>query len=179
MGRAYLIFIVCAGMFGAILGQGGGSSTPTSNSMQSASDSDVGDSGSSSSSSSSNSSNPQDGAVELQRSGDGHFYADVQINGTSVRALVDTGASGIALSREDARSAGIGTSIAMPEVVGEGANGAVHGEYVRLDSVALGSKRVEGVSAVVLSSGGMTLLGQSFLSQFAKVEIEGDRMVLR
>ena len=64
-------------------------------------------------------------------------------------------------------------------MVGEGANGAVHGEYVKLDSVALGTKRVEGVSAVVLSSGGMTLLGQSFLSQFAKVEIEGDRMVLR
>ena len=178
MGRGYLIFIVCAGMFGAILGQGGGSSTPTPNSMRAASV-DSGESDMSSSSSSSSSSNPQDGAIELQRNGDGHFYADVQINGTSVRALVDTGASGIALSREDARSAGIGTSIAMPEVVGEGANGAVHGEYVKLDSVALGSKRVEGMSAVVLSSGGMTLLGQSFLSQFAKVEIEGDRMVLR
>ena len=178
MGRAYLIFIVCAGMFGAILGQGGGS-TPSSNEMRSVAGGTADEFDPSSDQSSSSNANPQDGAIELQRSVEGHFYADVQINGTSVRALVDTGASGIALSRDDARSAGVGTSIAMPEVVGEGASGAVHGEYVTLDSVALGSKRVEGVSAVVLSSGGMTLLGQSFLSQFAKVEIEGDRMVLR
>jgi len=80
---------------------------------------------------------------------------------------------------DDARAAGVGTSIGMPEVVGEGANGAVRGEYVTLDSVSLGNKRVERIDAIVLDSGNMTLLGQSFLSRFAKVEIEGDRMVLR
>ena len=41
----------------------------------------------------------QDGAVELQRSPDGHFYADVRVNDTYVHMLVDTGASVIALSR--------------------------------------------------------------------------------
>ncbi len=120
-----------------------------------------------------------DGAVELERSHDGHFYADVQINGASVRALVDTGASGIALSREDARTAGLATSIGMPDVVGRGADGDVHGEIVTLDSVTLGHKTAEDMQAVVLNSGEMTLLGQNFLSKFDSVEIRGDTMVLR
>jgi aspartyl protease family protein len=120
-----------------------------------------------------------DGAVELQRNSDGHFYADVQVNGSTVHALVDTGASEIALSRADASAAGLATSIGMPNVVGEGADGDVHGEVVKLDRVILGHKSAEGLEAVVLSTGEQSLLGQSFLSKFASVEIHGDTMVLR
>ena len=119
------------------------------------------------------------GTVQLERSDDGHFYADVKVNGATVHALVDTGASAIALTREDARSAGIATSIGMPNVVGQGADGEVFGEQVTLDSVALGHRSVEGMQAVVLNSGQQTLLGQSFLSKFESVEIRGDRMILR
>src|SRR4051794_18436339 len=63
----------------------------------------------------------QDGSVELERSSDGHFYADVKINGAPVHMLIDTGATSIALSRSDASSAGVATSIGMNDVVGEGA----------------------------------------------------------
>ncbi len=119
------------------------------------------------------------GAVELERSADGHFYANVLINGTRVRALVDTGASGIALSREDARNAGVATSIAMPEVVGRGADGDVFGEQVTIERIVLGHRSAEGMDAIVLNSGQQTLLGQSFLSQFDAVEICGETMVLR
>ena len=136
-------------------------------------------SSSSSSSDASSSSSSADGAVELDRASDGHFYADVEINGATVHALVDTGATGIALSRDDARSAGVATSIGMPEVVGEGADGAVRGEVVELDRVTLGHKSVEDMPAVVLSRGEQTLLGQSFLSRFDSVEIRGDKMVLQ
>lgn len=118
-------------------------------------------------------------ALTLERSGDGHFYADVEINGTSLRMLVDTGASGIALSREDARRAGIATSISMPNVIGEGASGEVHGEIVTIDRISLGSASAEQLKAVVLDSGGMSLLGQDLLREFASVEIKGDRMILR
>lgn len=118
-------------------------------------------------------------AVTLRRQGDGHFYADVQINNSTIRMLVDTGASGIALTRDDARRAGIGISIGMPNVVGQGAGGEVKGEYVTLDRVSLGDERASAVPAVVLDGGGVSLLGQSFLGQFASVEIKGDKMVLR
>lgn len=118
-------------------------------------------------------------AIVLTRQENGHFYASTEVNGAMVRMLVDTGASGIALSRDDARRAGIGISIGMPNVVGKGASGDVRGEYVIIDRISLGEKSATAVPAVVLDGGGDSLLGQSFLSQFASVEIKGDQMVLR
>jgi aspartyl protease family protein len=120
-----------------------------------------------------------DGSVQLQRNENGHFYADVDINGAQVHMLVDTGATGIALSRDDARKAGIATSIGMNDVVGQGADGSVHGEYVTVDKMSLGGKTVEHMNAIVLNNGDQSLLGQAFLSQFASVEIHGDTMTLR
>jgi aspartyl protease family protein len=123
--------------------------------------------------------NHLDGSLTLERSGNGHFYADVAINGTPVHMLVDTGASGIALSRDDARSAGVATSIGMNDVVGQGADGAVRGEWIQLDRVELGPVSATGLPAIVLNSGEQSLLGQAFLGKFAAVEIHGDTMVLR
>lgn len=120
-----------------------------------------------------------DGSVQLQRNENGHFYADVDINGAQVHMLVDTGATGIALSRDDARKAGIATSIGMNDIVGQGADGGVHGEYVTVDKMSLGGKTVEHMNAIVLNSGDQSLLGQAFLAQFASVEIHGDTMTLR
>jgi aspartyl protease family protein len=120
-----------------------------------------------------------DGTVVLQRNENGHFYADAQVNGVPVHMLVDTGASGIALSADDARRAGIATSIGMNDVVGEGAGGSVHGDFVTIDRIALGPKTVERAPALVLNGGEQSLLGQSFLKQFASVEIHGDTMTLR
>jgi aspartyl protease family protein len=123
--------------------------------------------------------NSQDGSVELQRNVDGHFYADVRINGAPIRMLIDTGASGIALSREDVQMAGLATSIGMTDVVGEGASGEVRGEWVRLDRVELGPLSASNLDAAILDGGEQSLLGQSFLRKFGKVQIEEDRMVLR
>lgn len=115
----------------------------------------------------------------LDRRDDGHFYADVEINGVPIRMLVDTGASGIALSAEDARRAGVATSIGMSNVIGEGASGKVHGDVVTLQRIRLASHQQSDVPAVVLKGGSMSLLGQSFLRDFDSVEISGDRMHLR
>jgi aspartyl protease family protein len=120
-----------------------------------------------------------DSGIELTRDSTGYFYADVQINGAPVHMLVDTGATMIALSRNDAQMAGLAPSIAMNGVVGQGADGVVKGEPVTLQRVTLGGKTVENLPAIVLNSGGQSLLGQSFLSQFSSVHIEGDKMVLR
>ncbi len=118
-------------------------------------------------------------AVTLHREMDGHFYADAEINGATVHMLVDTGATAIALTRDDARKAGIGVSIGMPNVVGQGASGDVKGEYVTVDRIKLGDTIAEGMNAVVLDGGGVSLLGQTFLARFSSVEMHGDTMVLR
>ena len=120
-----------------------------------------------------------DQGIELKRDDNGYFFADVQINGAPVHMLVDTGATVIALSRNDAQMAGLATAIGMNDVIGKGADGDVRGEAVTLDKVTLGGKSVDNVPAIVLNSGGQSLLGQSFLSKFASVKIQGDTMVLR
>jgi aspartyl protease family protein len=119
------------------------------------------------------------GSITLFREDDGHFYADAQVNGMPVHFLVDTGASGIALAREDAERAGVLVDPSEGGVIGSGASGEVRGHYVELDRVTLGSKEAEDMTAVVLEGGDMSLFGQSFLSRFDSVEIHGDEMVLR
>jgi predicted aspartyl protease len=66
----------------------------------------------------------------------------------------------------------------MNDVVGEGADGSVHGEFVMVDRIALGSRTAEKMPAMVLNSGAQSLLGQQFLEKFASVEIHGDTMTL-
>ena len=171
MARTYLIFLVVAGVLASMLP--GGRST-NSIPLAEASETD-----SSESRRPSANAEPSPGEIALTREYNGHFYANVDINGSPIRVLVDTGATGIALSRDDARRAGLAVSAGMFNVIGEGANGAVHGEYVKLDRVSLGSKTAEDVSAVVLDEGEQSLLGQSFLSKFDAVEIRGDTMFLR
>ena len=119
------------------------------------------------------------GTVSLQRSDDGHFYADAQVNGATVHFLVDTGATGIALSVDDARRAGLALDPNQAEVIGTGASGEVRGRWVTLNRVSLGMKSVTDTSAVILSGGDRSLLGQSFLAEFGSVEIHDDTMVLR
>lgn len=176
MARTYLIFIAIFGMLGAMVSNC--SSQLPSASVSSDPALEVGatdyDNGGNARSASLDS-----GAVEIPRSSDGHFYADVEINGEPVRMLVDTGATAIALSQDDARRAGIATSIGMNDVVGRGADGEVRGEVVSLDRVSLGDTSVEGLGAIILRNGEQSLLGQNFLSQFSSVEIQGDTMVLR
>ena len=119
------------------------------------------------------------GEIKLRRAGDGHFYADAMVNGARIHFLVDTGASIIALTRADAQRASIALSPGEGEVIGQGAGGELHGEYVNLDRVELGHKQALGMTGVVVEGGEQSLLGQAFLSKFASVEIHGDEMTLR
>jgi aspartyl protease family protein len=177
MGRTYLVCVILLGIFGCVISRGNSVSTSGRSAFEQHSAN--GFARADASNSSSESQVPSGGGVQLDRSPDGHFYADVEINGSRIHALVDTGATGIALSREDAASAGVATSIGMNDVVGEGADGEVRGEVVTLDRIQLGEKRAEKMQAVVLNSGSQTLLGQQFLSKFDSVQIQGDKMVLR
>lgn len=119
------------------------------------------------------------GNVVLPRANDGHFYADVTVDGATRNMLVDTGASVIALTGADAAAMGIQWDEAAVRQIGSGASGAVYGVPVTLANVQLGRLKASGVEAVVVPKGlGVSLLGQSFLSQIDKVEIDQDKMVL-
>ena len=117
--------------------------------------------------------------TRIRRSENGHFYVHGMVNGQLVRFLVDTGATGVALTATDAERTGVSFSPRNFEVVGTGASGAVRGQVVRLDSVDVDGKVASNVPAAVLEGLEISLLGQSYLSQLASVEMSGDYMVLR
>lgn len=117
--------------------------------------------------------------IRLSRRPDGHFYADAKVNGATVNFLIDTGASGIALTYNDARRARIDIDRGNFYVVGQGASGPVKGQVIRLDDVKLGGEHATNVQGIVMDGGEQSLLGQSFLERFGSVEIRGDTMTLR
>jgi aspartyl protease family protein len=114
---------------------------------------------------------------ELTRSPDGHFYADAQVNGARIEFMVDTGATIVALTREDAQSAGI--ALGSERAMVRGVGGAVEVIPVTVDRIAIGALEARNVQAAVVDDLGVSLLGQSFLSRVGSVEIRDDRMVLR
>ncbi|MGA9582556.1 MAG: TIGR02281 family clan AA aspartic protease [Allosphingosinicella sp.] len=111
----------------------------------------------------------------LERSGGGHFYADVEVNGELVRFLVDTGASGVALTERDAKRVGLAFDSGEYEQVGMGASGAVRGKFVILDKVSLDGKAAHRIDGAILEGSEISLLGQNYLGRFS-IEIRGDTM---
>ncbi len=119
-------------------------------------------------------------AIELRRGSDGHFHADLEVNGKSVRFMIDTGASDIVLSRRDAERVGIDPTGLAYLGSARTANGDVPTATVRLGLVRLGDFTDTGVRASVTSGGlDTSLLGMSYLDRFSSIEIAGDRMTLR
>lgn len=115
--------------------------------------------------------------VVLAASGGGHFIADGRINGASIRMLVDTGATALALSAADARRLGISFHDAPRGMVST-ANGARPVWRVNLDSVTVGPITIHNVEAMVLDGGlNMALLGMSFLSR-TNMQREGETLTL-
>jgi aspartyl protease family protein len=113
----------------------------------------------------------------ILRAADGHFYVDAQVNGASVRFLVDTGASVVALTGADARRAGI--ALPSTRASARGAGGVIEVIPVTIDRVAIGPLEARDVRAAVADQLQVSLLGQSYLERVGSVEISGDRMVLR
>ncbi|HEV2596938.1 retropepsin-like aspartic protease family protein [Sphingopyxis sp.] len=120
------------------------------------------------------------GEVLIGRSGDSHFYADTEIDGTNIRMLVDSGASIVALTRSDAEAIGIDVDSLPVSGTARTAGGDVPMRTVMLDSVEIEGLEVRQVQAAVVDADmGVSLLGQSYLSRLAAVNVEGDTMTLR
>jgi aspartyl protease family protein len=119
------------------------------------------------------------GEITLPRARDGHFYAMLTVNGKRIEFLADTGATNMVLSQEDARRVGIDPGALVYLGEASTANGVVRTARVSLDKVELGSFENTDFPAYV-NDGEMegSLLGMDYLRQF-RIEIDGDRMVLR
>ena len=117
--------------------------------------------------------------TRVRRMENGHFYVHALVNGQLVRFVVDTGATTVALTPDDAERAGIRVDASSFEPIGMGAGGPIRGQEVRLDSLNLDGKQVNHLRAVVIDGADISLLGQNYLSQIHSVQMAGDEMILR
>jgi aspartyl protease family protein len=108
----------------------------------------------------------------------GHFHADGAINGGSMRFILDTGATSIALPAADAVRLGLDYRKGRPATI-HTANGAAPAWRVKLDSVRVGGIELQNVDALVLEQGlDVALLGMSFLNRVEMFR-SGDSMTLK
>lgn len=111
---------------------------------------------------------------------DGHFYVFGDVGGTQVKFLIDTGASDVVLSPDDARRAGIDVDSLTFVAQFETANGIGEGARVTLDNLAVGPIRLRRVDAFVNRAPMRTsLLGMSFLRRLDGFEFQGRRLLLK
>ncbi|MGE0283992.1 MAG: TIGR02281 family clan AA aspartic protease [Rhizobiaceae bacterium] len=119
-------------------------------------------------------------SVALQSDDRGHYVGEFKLNGRKTEAMVDTGATVIAINSSTARR--IGLSLRNSDFTGKvgTANGMVAAAPVMLDSVEIGRIKIDNVQAVVIDDAALpsTLIGMSFLKQLRRFEVRSGQMVL-
>lgn len=124
---------------------------------------------------------PADGTPARVLKGlDGHYWADALIEGHAVRVMVDTGASVVALTRNDA--ARLGLKLTPEDFSGTliTASGRVRAAPVELQAVAVAGARVERVQALVVERGlPHSLLGMSYLGRLSAFTATPASLTLR
>lgn len=111
----------------------------------------------------------------------GHFFVEPMLDGERVRMLVDTGASLVAISHEDAKRMALSVSTGDFTRKVATANGVVEAAPVQISEIQLAGISVRNVEALVLPPGRLTtsLLGMTFLKRLSNFEISGGQLVLR
>ena len=119
--------------------------------------------------------------TELKAGNMGHYVVKARINKSDINVMVDTGASVVALSYEDAQTAGLHPNTLDFEVPVATANGFVKAARAKLDRVEIDTVRVDDVDALVLPEGALngTLLGMSFLSKLDSFKSEDGVLTLK
>jgi aspartyl protease family protein len=119
-------------------------------------------------------------SAEVVADARGHFITMAEIEHTPIMVLVDTGASVVALSYEDAEQAGLAPRTLTYDVPINTANGRVEAARVVLDRVEIGNVLVRDVEGVVLPRGAYegTLLGMSFLNRLSRFKVENGTLFL-
>jgi aspartyl protease family protein len=118
--------------------------------------------------------------VEVARTVNGDFDVTAQINGARIPMVLDTGASSVVLTREDAKAAGLPLEVLAYTTNIETANGRTRAAPVTLDRLAIGGLVEHSVAALVAQPGQLktSLLGMSFLNRLQSWEVRGDRLLL-
>lgn len=117
-------------------------------------------------------------SLVLHKGRGGHFFTDGFINGKSVKFMVDTGATTVAMGADTAKKIGIDyTKVGKPVFVGT-ANGMARAWAVKLKTVRIKNVTLNNVDAVVSTNMPFVLLGNSFLGRF-DMQTKNDLLTLK
>ncbi|SFN65824.1 aspartyl protease family protein [Cohaesibacter marisflavi] len=121
-----------------------------------------------------------DGSVSFRRSAGGHFQVSADVNGSSLSMLVDSGASAVVLTRDDAEAIGIDTARLNYIAPVSTANGRTFTAPIVLDSISVGGLQANNVRAMVAQDGALreSLLGMSYLDRLGSWSVSGDRLTM-
>jgi aspartyl protease family protein len=119
--------------------------------------------------------------VELKAGAFGHYRAQAEINGRPVEVLVDSGASLVVLSHEDAERAGLHPRAQDYTQRVSTANGQTRVAPMLLDRVSIGDISVHNVEAAIGEPGklGQSLLGMTFLGRLQRVDMRAGVLFLQ
>ncbi len=117
-------------------------------------------------------------SITLIADAQGHFVTTGTVNGNSLQFLVDTGATAITLSGNDAKRLGV-NYLAGTRIFTQTANGVAPAYKIKLDTVRLGDIATHNVDAVVIEGDVLpvALLGMSFLNRM-EMKRDGQTMTL-
>lgn len=119
----------------------------------------------------------QGGELRIAMSGDGHFWANGEINGRPVRFLIDSGATVTTIGPETAREAGV-------EPTGERtmvhtANGIAQVDRGRAGVLTIGPVERRDFAVFIAREDATNVIGMNFLSTLSRWSVEGRTLVLR
>lgn len=119
-------------------------------------------------------------SVTLKADGRGHFLTRAYVNGRPIVVLVDTGATKVALSYEDADRLGLRPTEKDFTLRSRTANGMARAAPVMIDSVRIGDVEVKNLRGSISEPGrmGITLLGMEFIRRLERFEMRGRELIL-
>jgi aspartyl protease family protein len=117
--------------------------------------------------------------TRLRMSANGHFVAEVTLNGVKRRMLIDSGATVTALSERTAAAAGVRTDGSVIPVIIQTANGAVRAETGEVKELRLGNIVARDLKVVVSPAfGSVDVIGMNLLSKLKSWRVEGRTLIL-
>lgn len=119
------------------------------------------------------------GEVRIKMASDGHFWADVEIEGVERPMLIDSGATVTAISEATAAAAAIGRDADLVPVVLRTANGLAQARTGTVRELRVGNVEARNLKVVISPAlGRLDVIGMNFLSRLAAWRVEGDTLIL-
>ncbi|PHR92181.1 MAG: TIGR02281 family clan AA aspartic protease [Robiginitomaculum sp.] len=121
-----------------------------------------------------------DHSTTISKAADGQYWTMAHVNNSEIRFLIDTGASVVVLTPDDAQKAGLRPDSLEYDVPVNTASGQIFAASVELASVSVGNVLIYNVRAVVIPKGlTHSLLGMSYLGELQKLEVTSEELTLR